>query len=160
MLAVRLHPNLVIVAALTLACDESLGPGDAAGTYVLRQVEQDPLPTTLSANEFFAVRVISDTIRMRSDGTGTISGVREAMPLQPGVPGDGAVYITSNIRFKAVGDQLEIEYECPDLALCVPPPHLIAQVLRDGLTARWGPSMSGRSPLVYEQGQTAPLTPR
>jgi len=74
MFAVRLHPNLVIVAALTLACDESLGPGDAAGTYVLRQVEQDPLPTTLSANEFFAVRVISDTIRMRSDGTGTISG--------------------------------------------------------------------------------------
>jgi len=72
------------------------------------------------------------------------------------VSDDGPVYITSNIRFKAVGDQLEIEYECPDLALCVPPPHLIAQVLQDGLTARWGPSMSGRSPLVYEQVQAAP----
>ena len=154
--SVRLLPTVAILPALTLACNESLGPRNAAGTYVLRQVEQDPLPTTLSANEFFAVRVISDTIRMRSDGTGTISGVREAVPLQPGVPGDGPVYITSNIRFKAVGDQLEIEYECPDLALCVPPPHLIAQVLQDGLTARWGPSMSGRSPLVYEQVQAAP----
>jgi hypothetical protein len=42
-------------------------------------------------------------------------------------PGDGPVYITSNIRFKAVGDQLEIEFVCPDAADCAPPPHLLAQ---------------------------------
>ena len=110
-------------------------------------------------NGLFATRVISDTIRLRSDGTGTISGVRESMPLPPGVPGDGPVHIASNIRFKAVGDQVEIEYECPDLALCIPPPHLIASLRPDGLTAGWGPKMSGRSPLVYEQVGPTPLTP-
>jgi hypothetical protein len=145
-----------ILSVLTLACQESLGPTDAPGTYVLRRVERDPLPTVLYDNEIYAVRVIADTIRLRPDGTGIISGVYEAVPLHEGLPAEGPVYSTTSIRYRAVRDQLEIEYVCPDLANCLPPPHLIARRLPSGLTVRWGPSLFGRSPLLYVSIGAAP----
>ena len=36
----------------------------------------------MSQNEFFVIRVLADTIRLRGDGTGKFSGVRESVPLQ------------------------------------------------------------------------------
>jgi hypothetical protein len=147
---------LAILITLMLGCGESVGPDDAPGSYVLRRVDGDPLPAVLYDNEIYAVRVISDTIRLRADGTGTISGIRDALPLHEGLPAEGPVHASTNIRFKALVKRIEIEYECPPNANCLPPPHLIAHLRSDGLTARWGPGMLGRSPLFYSQVQAAP----
>jgi hypothetical protein len=148
--------SLAILTALTLACDGTLGPVDVTGTYVLRQVAGDPLPTVLFDYDAFVVLVISDTIRLAPDGTGTISGVREVIPLEEGLPGEGPVHRTSNVRFKVIGDQLEIEYVCPGPMPCVPPPQVIARRVPGGLNAEFGPRPIGRSPLIYTEIQAAP----
>jgi hypothetical protein len=145
----RIFPAVLV--GLTLSCGDSAGPGDAAGLYVLRQVEQDPLPTVLYQNEFFITRVLSDTIRLVGDGRGIIRGVREAVPVQPGGDGQELFPIVTNLRFRLAGSQIEIDFECPPWADCIPPPHLVGQLRPDGLTLRWGPSLSGRSPLIYAQ---------
>jgi hypothetical protein len=153
--SVSFRTSLAILVALTIACGESAGPevapGVVPGTFVLRRVAGDPLPTVLYNNEIFATLVVSDTIRLRPDGTGTISGVREAVPLQPGLVGDGPVHILTNFHFRRVGGQVEITYDCPPGALCIKPPHLIARPQPGGLTVRWGHADSGRSPMIYEE---------
>ena len=145
-----LQPTLACLLAITLACGDSIGPEDAAGTFVLRQVQQDLLPTVMSQNEFFVIRVLADTIRLRADGTGNFSGVRESVSLQGG-SGEGPVHVASDLHYRVMGNRVEIDFDCPDLAICVPPPHLIANGVGDHLTASWGPHMSGRSPLIYEK---------
>jgi hypothetical protein len=147
---------LAILVALTIACGDSAGPEAAIGTYVLRRVDGDLLPTVLYDNGIFATRVISDTIRLRPDGTGTISGVRETVPLQPGLPGDGPLHILTNFHFVTVAGRLEITYDCPPGALCIRPPHLIALPQPGGLTVRWGHAGSGRAPMIYQEVAAAP----
>jgi hypothetical protein len=154
--AVRARSTLATLVALSLSCGESAGPEDAPGTYALRRVARDPLPAILYDNEIYAVRVISDTIRLRADGTGTISGVREAVPLHEGLPHKGPMNEWIVIRYRAVGDELEIEYDCPVQSNCAPPPQLIARRSSGGLTARWGPGIFGRSPLLYTEVEAAP----
>ena len=157
---VSFRTTLAILVALTIACGESTGPevapDVAPGTFVLIRVAGDPLPTVLYTNGIFATRVISDTIRLRPDGTGTISGVRETVALQPGLTGEGPVHIRTDFHFTTVGGQLEIIYDCPFGALCIKPPHLIARPQQGGLTVRWGHANSGRSPMIYEEVGAAP----
>lgn len=155
-----MKPALAILATLALACDGTLAPVDVTGTYVLQQVAGDPLPTILFDYGTFVVRVISDTIRLGPDGTGTISGVREVVPLEEGAPGEEPVHRTSNVRFKAIGDQVEIEYVCPGPMPCVSPPQVIARRVPGGLNAGFGPRPIGRSPLIYTEIQGSSLTPR
>lgn len=150
-MSTRFQPAVATLVAFTLACGDSVGPGDAPGTYVLRRIDGDPLPAILYDNEIYAVRVISDTIRLHANGTGLIAGVRDFLPLHEGLPPQPPVHQRTRIRYAASGDALEINFECPPDADCVPGPHLIAHIGLDGLTARWGPSMIGRSPLFYTQ---------
>jgi hypothetical protein len=148
--SVWLNSALASLISVTLACSDSTGPGPSPEVFVLRQVQQDLLPTVMSQNEFFVIRVLSDTIRLRGDGTGNFSGVRESVPSQGG-SGEGPVHIGSDLHYRVIGTRVEIDFDCPDMAICVPPPHLIANSVGDQLTASWGPHMSGRSPLVYEK---------
>lgn len=77
--------------------------GVTPAIYVLRQVEQDPLPTLLVNNDIYATYVLSDTIRLRANGTGTISGVEESVPLLEGLPTEGPVHITIDFRYTISG---------------------------------------------------------
>ena len=157
--SISFQTNLTILVALSVACGESAGPvapDVVPGTFVLRLVDGDPLPTVLYSNGIFATRVISDTIRLQQDGTGTIAGVRETVSLQPGVPGEGPVHIQTNFHFVRVDGRLEITYDCPPGALCIRPPHLIALPQLGGLTVQWGHRDSGRSPMIYQQVAAAP----
>lgn len=148
--SVWLYSVLALSIALASGCSDSSGPVPASETFVLRQVEQDPLPTVMAQNEFFVIRVLSDTIRLAQDGTGTISGVRESVPLQGGT-GDGPVHIETTLHYRVLGDQIQMDFDCPDLATCIAGPHLIANRSGTSLTATWGPHMSGRSPLIYAE---------
>jgi hypothetical protein len=148
--SVWFNSALTSFIGLTLACSSPAGPGDAPGIFVLTQVQQDPLPTVLSENEYFAVRVFSDTIRLREDGTGSISGVRESVPLQGGSSA-GPIHIANGLHYRVVDGRIEIEFDCPPLATCIAGPHLIADRQGDHLVATWGPHMSGRSPLSYQK---------
>ena len=143
-------PTLV---ALTLSCSGDLGPAVGPRTFVLRQVEGDPLPTVLASNEFGSIIVYSDTIRLRADGTGTISGVRAFEPLQPGIPIEEPTWGTADIRFQALRDRTEIEYVCPINANCAPPPDLIAAQQGPHLRVIWGPNLRGRSPMIYAEAE-------
>jgi len=135
---------------LTLGCTDSAGPGDTSGIFVLTQVQQDPLPAVLAENPYFVIRVFSDTIRLGENGTGRISGVRESVPLQGGT-GEGPVHLRTALHYRMSGSQIEMDFDCPANADCIPGPHLIGNRSGDQLVATWGPHMSGRSPLSYQK---------
>ena len=141
---------LAMLAALALGCEGSHGPSHFLSTFVLREVQGDPLPTVLYTNEYVEVHVISDTIRLRADGTGTISGVQASEPLQPSIAPQPPTWSTADIRFRRGIDRIEIDYVCPINANCAPPPHLIAVERENRLRVTWAPGMIGRSPMIYE----------
>jgi len=148
--SVWLHSALASSIVLTLACSESSGPVEEPSTFILRQVQQDPLPTVLAQTETFVIRVMSDTIRLAEDGTGSNGGVRESVPLQGG-SGEGPVHIANDLHYRLTGNRIEIDFDCPPGADCIPPPHLIADRQGNQLVVTWGPYLSGRSPLIYEK---------
>ena len=149
--SVRFTPAPAILIALALACSGDLGPGTlSSSTYVLETVDGDPVPALLYSNQFVEFYVVSDTIRLRPDGTGTISGVRSAVPLQPGIPGgQDPTWSTADIRLRRVLREIEIDYVCPANADCAPPPHLIAVERGHRLEVSPAPSLLGRSPMIY-----------
>lgn len=149
--SLRLQLAFPALVALTLSCTGDLGPAVGSSTYVLREVAGDPLPTVLASNEFGSIIVYSDTIRLRHDGTGTISGVRAFEPLQAGIPIEEPTWGTADIRFQARWDRTEIAYVCPVNANCAPPPDLIAAQQGPHLHVIWGPSLRGRSPMIYAE---------
>jgi hypothetical protein len=141
---------------MSLGCSHSItGPVDPTAVFILRRIQQQALPTVMTQTEFVVVRVISDTIRLARDGTGTISGVREVIPLQNGA-GNGPEHVVINFHYQQTNNRIEIEFDCPDMATCVPGPHLIANSAGNQLTATWGASMVGRSPLIYEKVAPGP----
>lgn len=166
---------LVMPVTLGLACGPSTMPvEDHTPTYVLREVAGDPLPTLLVTNEHFAFTVLSDTIRLYHDGTGTISGVTSAEPVQPLLLPVPPTWASAEIRYQVLGlgNQLEIEYPCPPDAMvgpmtpshermmmtsgstngtpsCAPPPHLLATRHGNLLVVAPAPGMLGRSPRIY-----------
>jgi hypothetical protein len=142
--------TLPMLIALALACNGDLGPGTvSSSTYVLQEVNGDPLPTALYSKEYVAVHVVSDTIRLRADGTGTNSGIRSAEPLQPGIPAQDPTWGAAEIRFRRVLRGIEIDYVCPINADCAPPPHFTAIERDNRLEVWWAPSLIGRSPMIY-----------
>jgi hypothetical protein len=148
--SVRLPPPLPVLLALALACSGDLGPGTiSSDTLVLQEVDGDPLPTVLASNEDYEIHVLSDTLRLRADGTGTISGVLSAEPLRPGLPAQEPTWGTADIRYRRLLRGMEIDYVCPPNASCVAPPHLIAVERGDRLEVAWAPSLNGRSPMIY-----------
>jgi hypothetical protein len=151
------HPASLVAATfwVALGCGRSTEPISVPPTtYVLRQVAGDPLPAVLLTTELVEVRVFSDSIRLNPDGTGTISGVRQATVLTPGTPAEAPAPITIPIHYRNQVDRIEIDFDCPPNANCVPPPHLIATVEADGLRAYWAPGMTGRQPLEYGPANT------
>lgn len=142
---------LLVLLGFGLACGPSTMPVEEPPTYVLREVAGDPLPTLLVTNEHFAFTVLADTIRLHPDGTGTISGVTSAEPVQPLLLPVPPTWASADIRYRVLGlgDQLEIEYLCPPNANCAPPPHLLATRQGSRLVVSPAPGMLGRSPRIY-----------
>ena len=136
----------LLCAAIPLACSDSLAPGDVLGTYVLRSVAGDALPTLLYTTEFVKIRVFADTLRFTLDGRGSINTLRESEP----VKGDGP---TEPFRwqeafsYKIIEDRIEVAFDCPPNANCVAPPHIVLRGMSTGLRADF--ALGSRLPLFY-----------
>jgi hypothetical protein len=150
-LPIRLAAGLLAVlsAAAAIACGDPLAPEEIAGIYALQRVEADHLPTVLYTNEFVRVRVLADTIRLRADGTGMRFGVWEFEPLQEGLELENPASGETDLRFETVGANIEIAFVCPPNANCLPPPHLVAGKLSEGLLVNIAPGQRVRLPLLY-----------
>lgn len=126
-----------VVAAVALmvavACENALAPSDVVGTYALRAVGKSALPTELYRNEYVIVRVFADTLHLRSDGTATIASVRSTDPLQPGIDPTPPTLIASPAHYRLHDNRIEVAFDCPPNADCIPGPHLVAIPVKDGL---------------------------
>jgi hypothetical protein len=150
MRAQRFLAVLALIFGLAVGCGTTTEPTALApSTYVLRRVAGDPLPTVLYQNEVLEVRVLSESIHLQSDGTGTISGVQESRLLTSGTPADPPEAVAIPIHYRKQLDHLEIDFDCPPNAICVPPPHLIGALHGSSLQVYWSPGMTGREPLEY-----------
>ncbi len=125
----RLAPRalLVLLAAISLACDDPLRPADVAGTYVLRTVRGEPLPALLWQGDRAEMRIFADTVVLNADGTG-----REVSHLQFSDP-SRTIRARSELplSFEVHDDRLEGAYLCPPGATCL----AVIQPLRGEFTA-------------------------
>ena len=111
-----------VVAALVVAtgCSSNLGPSDVAGTYALRAVAGDALPTVVSTGFYTEGPpvVLADTIRLRADGTGTRS--RTIMSgTDPYNIGAGVSRAVFDLVVHVDGRRVDLRYACPPNASCV-----------------------------------------
>ena len=132
-------------AVFATACSDPISPEAVVGTYALQGVAGDPLPAHLFSNEHVSVRVLSETIHFDANGRGSVNTVREIQYLS----GSASESINGDWAFgyKIIDQRIEVAYDCPDLALCVPPPHLILRLTPDGMNANF--TLEGRTPMAY-----------
>ena len=147
--AQNLRSLLLGPLAVLASCGDSLAPEGLPGTYALRRVAGDPLPAVVARNSYGTIIVHAEAVRLEIDGTGTRSILNEIVPHDVSVPREGPSTSEVEIRWAIRDRRIQIEHRCGPLALCAPGPHLVG-VLRDhALRLRWGPELSGRSPLDY-----------
>jgi hypothetical protein len=141
-----------LVVALSPACSgDSLAPGTLGEEYMLVSVAGDALPTELFTSESGTLLVLSQTIRFGPKGAGSITETTELVLPGAGAPAASPVAVTSGLHWTEADGRVEVEFDCPPNAQCVAGPHLIASVDGQALRATWGPHISGRSPLRYEE---------
>ena len=145
----RCAPGQAVVIVLLLGasgCDDPLAPAEVAGTYALQSIAGEPLPALLIDYPHYRLRVDEDELRLNADGTGRriTAGVGERLDVQDGPE---PVVWDTDLRFRIVGQRIEIEEVCPPNATCLPPPHLIARPVPGGL--RVEVTYGDRNPLSY-----------
>jgi hypothetical protein len=97
---------LFLVAAASVAsCTDPLAPRDIAGTYVLRTIRGDSLPTRLNAGSSNSPILLADTLLISSNGNGLWIDVYDFEPAAPGFPRD-TVRFTMQFRIVPEGGQL------------------------------------------------------
>jgi hypothetical protein len=146
--SISLLATLFVVAS---ACSDSLAPGELGQAYRLVSVANDVLPTALYTTESGTLRILSQSVRFGPKGAGSISETTELLPPGADAPAAGPTETTFGLHWTEVDDRIEIEFDCPPNANCVAGPHLIARVDGHALRATWGPRISARSPLRYEE---------
>jgi hypothetical protein len=141
----------VLAVASLPACESSTDAEPSlSGSYVLRTVAGESLPTVLSTNEFYEFRVLADTLRLTPGGTGTLSGVEQARSLTPSLPDEEPESVTIQFHYQVSGaNEIAIAFDCPDNGNCVAPPHMTARLTNTGLQVSWAPSLGGRNPMVF-----------
>ncbi len=151
-MSTRCSPPMLagLLIMLTSACGDSLAPGTLGQAYSLTRVANDPLPTVLQANENVTIRVIAQVIRFGPKGAGSISETKEVVFRDDPDPAPPAE-VHYGMHWAEAAGRIEIEFDCPATPNCVGGPHLIARIDGSDLQAEWGPHVTGRSPLRYEE---------
>jgi hypothetical protein len=146
--------SLFTVVGAAAACASNGDPltpdGGVVGAgvvYVLRSVAGAPLPAVWIRSESVTITVRADTIRLFSGGRGgriVVAEYDEAVPSDPRVRRE-----TADLEFARTGDRIELSFACPDLALCVAPPHFLGRVTPEGLV--FDHALNYRTPLRYQR---------
>ena len=134
-----------LVAVLTCGCGDSLATDDVVGSYVLRRVGPDPLPTVLFSNDYVTSRVLSDTLQLTTNGRGTRASLQVVQQRATGVV--DTVRSEAGFRFQVSDGRVEIAFDCPINANCAPPPHLVGHPLSGDLEIDY--ALGARVPLLY-----------
>lgn len=146
----RPHTRYALLAAAVLgagaiACERSTAPGVVAAEYALVMLAEQPLPAAPGAGS--DVRILSDTIRLRDDGSGTrVHWYR--------IGDDPTVHVSRDeLSWTVDGSTISVALVCDDtrLAVCIAPPHL-AGALGPGL--QWvipQARIYGDVPAVYQR---------
>lgn len=140
------HALVLLLLLGAASCDDPLAPAELAGTYELRSIAGEPLPTLLVDYPHYRLRVDQDELVLNADGTGRriTRGVSERLDVEGGPE---PVLWDTELRFRVDDQRIEIEEVCPPNASCLPPPHLIARAVRGGL--RVEETYGDRNPLFY-----------
>jgi hypothetical protein len=119
----------------------------AGGTYVLRAVAATAPPTVWISNESVSITVLADTLILDGRGQGrrvAVQRYREASVPEPFVRREEAA-----LSYVRRGDRIEITLACPDLALCIAPPHFVGRGTSNGLL--FETALNYAAPLRYER---------
>ena len=127
-----------VAAALAMGCGDSLSPAGVAGTYVLRTIDGDSLPTTPAISgprTDYTIVVVADTLRLAPDGSGMLVTIEDIV--HEGSGGEvERVRVDAALHFSTSDGRIEITFVCPPNALmnCAPGPHMTARLASDGLS--------------------------
>jgi hypothetical protein len=131
--------SVLLVAGM--ACDDPLSPEDVAGSYVLSSVRGDSPPAVLWENDDMRMRLLTATLRLNADGTGTEIWVYEFT----NALGTRAESWEERFQFEVHDRRLEGFYICPPSSLCLG----VVRPIRGVFTLR------GLRLDVSKQGETA-----
>jgi hypothetical protein len=117
-----------LLALLAAGCDsDPVEPRQVAAEFVLQSVNGAPLPAEKFDNGTFSFILLSETLRLEEDGSGTQESVHRtdfADPAKPDQRTDSLFPLTYRLR----GDRLEVSFHCPPNALCTEGPHLTGRM--------------------------------
>jgi hypothetical protein len=127
---------LSLAALLVTGCsDEPLAPSAVAGTYVLFSIDGNPLPAPAGYQgpADGPVIVIADTLRLDSDGSGSIVRVQQTDYNDP----NWIDRLESTLHYETTAGGIAMTLDCPPgaLMLCIAGPHLTARLVSTELTA-------------------------
>jgi len=134
-----------LVAFLTGGCGDSLATGDLVGSYVLRRVGPDALPTVLFSNDYVTSRVLADTLRLSANGSGTRASSQVVQERATGVI--DTVQSEAGFRFHVRDGGVEIAFDCPINGDCAAPPHFVGHAISGDLEIDY--ALGARVPLLY-----------
>lgn len=108
---------LLLVAALTMACDESTAPPQTlSGLYVLETINGRPVPAILSAGQADTSFVLSATLTL-DDAGNAVRAEHWRYVYQPNRTDEGT--FTANVKYRITGDRITVGSFTPCLdAIC------------------------------------------
>lgn len=126
--------------ALAVACSSPTGSETALGdVYTLATIAGVPLPAPYAPNAGVPDLMVSSTLALDDDGTGTWQSV---------IDGAGDPYDqTSEFTWTRAGARVSITLRCPPTAGCIAVPHLVGDLDGGTLTVSTSPVI--RTPLVF-----------
>jgi hypothetical protein len=131
--------------ATALSCSGPTEPRHIAAAFALVRIAGEALPTYAYVTPGFPSTVIADTLRMNLDGTGASVSVERREPPAPDAP--QLHRNESTFQYRIEGARVEISFDCPPLASCVAPPHMVGRLTGDGI--RFDYVLSARVPQDY-----------
>ena len=145
---------LLLLTSVACSSEDVTAPrGDLLGTYVLRTVSGNALPTLANGEFMTDFTVIADTIRLYSSGDGT-----EVLVSQRAGESVRRQVQSFTVSAPSAG-RLDIDYGCNDvivrsagaqsLSSCIAPPHHRLLTTETGITI--DQSAMYRTPLIFER---------
>jgi hypothetical protein len=120
---------------------------------VLVRVAGQPMPATIVVGDYTNIEIVGDTLSFGADGRGTeIFVSRPTYPDQP--PGD-PVREERAFQYRKVGNVIEIDFPCPDLAAgntasCIAPPHYRGSVV-NSIQINFDLALNYPTPLLFQR---------
>lgn len=105
-------------ALLLAGCESPLTPTDVAGTYVLERVGSSPLPAPIVATDNFTITLVTDTLRLKTDETGSEVRRQEVSSNA----GDAPAHLERSdvpLVYRTRAGGIELSYLCPPDAVCL-----------------------------------------